>query len=485
MVRLCTKQLMCAALGWHHVVMTRRFHRLVGVAVIAVTVAGCMPGVSMEAPTVPKVLGMAPPVVFAPQKPPGGLYLESVVTGPASSGIPAAVYGVPGDSPTGRMVAAFRYWGAWDNTPRDDRRVHLEGKDKARSGGVGDMTWIAWLTDPHSPSEEIAAYDGIVGRGLSATEIHAAAKELTGDREHVRIGQAGVPKGLRLLSSQPIPRTDAAWTSAPGERPFPGGTRLTWSDRSRGAWLALDLLGHDAVTEAWARVFAPEGYSRIRGTAGAVWRSGTAPQRVPFFYEPGTTGGPVRFRVWQEKDTIALVSGVGVSQGTVDDLVTNLRPAGQKELEALRLSPTRYPPAHLWSQNPYDRGRFVTGGNARQGTWAAVEKHDAVNGRTVVVVERLNANGTRDRRYGKVPGDQHSPLALVQGQYPDILIGRALRQVKRVRFERADGSSKAIRLGDVTASDGMRWFTNMKQPGRGTLIAYDAAGKVLERTPVD
>src|SRR3569833_472893 len=153
MVRLCTKQLMCAALGWHHVVMTRRFHRLVGVAVIAETVAGCLPGVSM-------------------------------------------------DAPTGRMVAAFRYWGAWDNTPRDDRRVHLEGKDKARAGGVGDMTWIAWLTDPHSPSEEIAAYDGFVGRGLSATEIHAAAKELTGDREHVRIGQAGVPKGLRLHSSQ-------------------------------------------------------------------------------------------------------------------------------------------------------------------------------------------------------------------------------------------------------------------------------------------
>jgi hypothetical protein len=442
---------------------------------VGVTVAGCIPGDISAEPTGPKVTGTAPRSLFAPRKPPSGLYLESVVTGPASRGIPAAVYGVPGDALTGRMVAAFRYRGAWQEMPRGGRPLHLKGRSKAQSGIAGDMAWVAWLTDPHSPSEEMAAYDGVVGRGLSATEIRTAAKELTGDREHVRIGRTGVPKDLRLLSSQPIPSLDAT-----REEPLPGDTRLTWSDRSRRTWLALDLLGRDAATEAWARVFAPEESSRIRGTAGAVMRRGEAPQRVPFFYETSVYYVPVRFRVWQEKDTIVVISGRGVPQGTVDDLVKNLRPVGQKGLEALRQSATRYPPERL-----EDRGdRFVAGGNAPGAVWAVAQSGDTSPGKTVVVVERLNANGTRDVKYGQIPDSEHGPLALVQGQYPDIVVGRALRGVKRVRFERADGSSAAIPLGDVTTRDGVRWFTSMKPPGRGTLIAYATTGKVIDRKPV-
>lgn len=89
--------------------------------------------------------------------------------------------------------------------------------------------------------------------------IRTAAKELTGDKEHVRIGRTDVPKDLRLLSSQPIPSLDAT-----GQEPFPGGTRLTWSDRCRRTWLTLDVLDRDAATEAWERVLAPEESTRIR-----------------------------------------------------------------------------------------------------------------------------------------------------------------------------------------------------------------------------
>jgi hypothetical protein len=45
----------------------------------------------MEAPTGPKVSGMAPRSIFVPQETLARLSLESVVTGPASSDIPAAV----------------------------------------------------------------------------------------------------------------------------------------------------------------------------------------------------------------------------------------------------------------------------------------------------------------------------------------------------------------------------------------------------------
>jgi hypothetical protein len=471
---------MLAELVWQCVAMTRRVRPVLAVAVIFVglTVAGCVLGRSREEPAGPRVTGMAPRSMFAPRKPPAGLSLESVVTGPTLAGIPTAVYGARGDVLTGRMVAAFRVLGGWEDMPRGGTPIHLNGKDKAQSGTVGDMTWIAWRIDPHSNLEDAAAYEGVVGRGLSATEIRTAAEKLTGDGEHVRIGNAGVPKDLRLLSSQPIP-----WLEA-GDQPFPGGTRLTWSDRSRRTWLALDLLGRDTMTEAWARVFAPEESSRIRGTAGAVTRLRAAPQRVPFFYQTRAYGPPIRFRVWQEKNTIAVISGVGVSQSTVDELVKNLHPVGQEELEALRRSIARYPPERLGPRQG-DGGRFVAGGNAQGATWAVFESGDTIGDHTDVVVERLNTNGTSDRRYGWIPDDQPSPLSLVQNQYPDIVVGRALRVVKRVRYEGADGTSSAIQLSHTTTPDGLRWFTGMKQPGPGTLIAYDTTEKVIDRKPVD
>src|SRR3954467_7430258 len=90
---------MLAELVWQCVAMTRRVRPVLAVAVIFVglTVAGCVLGRSREEPAGPRVTGMAPRSMFAPRKPPAGLSLESVVTGPTLAGIPTAVYGARGE----------------------------------------------------------------------------------------------------------------------------------------------------------------------------------------------------------------------------------------------------------------------------------------------------------------------------------------------------------------------------------------------------
>ncbi|MGH3712247.1 MAG: hypothetical protein ACRDT4_02125 [Micromonosporaceae bacterium] len=310
--------------------------------VVGLLLAGCalQPG---EVKPVPEVTFKPPSTLLAPAEPPSGLHLEQIVEPDKLGWHPAedriAVYGEPNraEPGTGRLLLA----------------AYVSGSDSAlglpRKGGTyGKDTWRVW--DYADDKDQERDQLGVMGRGLSDSELADAQAAAVGDPKHgLRIGANGVPEGLEPLGMLPV--------RASADRHFIRGTTLVWSGRGRGASISLTLADTDG---ALVRALVRGEPVKIRGSEGVAG--------VPVGVDQD--GDEPTLWVWSEGDTVAVVASDGAARSEVEAFIESLAPVDPAKLETLRRTILDYPPVDLVDAVNYPDARVVASGRTAVAVWA-------------------------------------------------------------------------------------------------------------------
>lgn len=432
-----------------------------GTTVVAVVGVGCG---SAREPAAPSADVRAPRDLLLPRAAPAGLHVADVRMRAAIGTDRVVVYTAPGHALDGRMLAAlYRPGDETDSLPHGGRPIDA-GHDRAECGTAGAGGWIAWPVQ-ESDHQELSYY-GVIGRGLSRDELRTAAENLDESGADVRIGADAVPHDLRPLASAEL-LLDTSWTPS-----LPGGTTVTWSDRSRGAELTLTLMRSDTPSAALAGL--PVAAARSVSERGRRLMSGESLFRDPLY-------GRAAVRVWREGGLLAAVSATGLRAQDVDATVAGLRRAGPADLRRLRAGIRRYPPADLLEPGM----RMVAGGVADGAPWALGATRDDTRMQVHLRSLPRTSSGYVDTDVDdRPPRSGVETLGGVSSTRRTYTIGRARRDAARVRLRRPNAPGVSVRLGPPSVPHGSRWFLLVTDPGprTGELIATGADGRAVGRT---
>jgi hypothetical protein len=444
----------------------RRAAVLGGVALLVAVAAAAsygrlVPRIPEAADDVPVAVFSAPTDVLVPSRPVPHVFVESV-TAVAPARAPGddrvAVYARDDGA---LLTAVFKRGSDIAGLPSSGM---VDGPGGAMVNGHpadviedrGDV-WVTWRVF-FDDDQERDQY-GVLGRGLSRSEVLTAARHLVAGDDGPRISRGGLPDGFGPVGAGP------ASLGANGGG-LPGGTTIRWTDGAAGPYVELTAIGVNgpAAAVALAMVGGP-GLVPIRTVNGRVG--------PPAWTRPV---GPEMARAWVYGDTAYLVSARGLTDRELDAVVTSLRPSAPEDLAALRAAADDYPLDRLVRAGD----SFVAGARFPGGYWL-VSVTPGAKPLENLTVRMPGAGGELSTGSGG-PGSS-GPLALNLNGAADgsaVVVGRMEWPAATYVVE-VDGVVQPDGPAAVRGTDGALWFGVVVPPGRLTVIARDAAGVELAR----